>query len=241
MGTRQVEELRSAPEGPRPPAFAPRGRQGVGYHSKAPDPIRRSPGVSHPISARTMPRPDELQNRRPGAIPDAATDDAADARGPSKSQQKRDMHALQDLGEALVSLDAKRFADLAADIGLPERLVDAIVAARGITAWGGRKRQLQYIGKLMRDQDPGPIRQRLDLWAQGHDVDTARQHALERWRERLLAEPDALDDLAASYPGLDRPRMRSLVARALEERSRGLPPHAFRELFRALKTLDAGK
>ena len=168
-----------------------------------------------------MPRPDEQQRRRPGIEPDAGAHGSPDPDLPSKSQQKRDMHALQDLGETLVALDAKRFSELAADIALPERLVDAVVAARAITAWGGRKRQLQYIGKLMRDQDPAPIRQRLDLWAQGHDIDTARQHALERWRERLLAEPDALDALAAEYPRLDRPRLRSLVARALDERGRG--------------------
>jgi ribosome-associated protein len=91
----------------------------------------------------------------------------------------------------------------------------------------------------MRDQDPAPIRQRLDLWAQGRDLDTARQRGLERWRERLLVEPEALDALAAEFPRLDRPRMRSLIARALEERARGAPPHAFRELFRALKALDS--
>ena len=185
-----------------------------------------------------MPRPDELPHPRPGTDREVDAQGSPDADPPSKSQQKRDMLALQDLGETLVALDAKRFADLATDLGLPERLVEAIAAARGITAWGGRKRQLQYIGKLLRGEDPEPIRKRLDLWAQGHDIDTVRQHALERWRERLLAEPDALDALAAEYPRLDRPRMRSLVARALDERSRGSPPHAFRELFRALKTLD---
>jgi ribosome-associated protein len=187
-----------------------------------------------------MHRPDEPQHRRPGTGPDGGAGGTLEARHPSKSQQKRDMHALQELGETLVALDAKRFAELAAEVGLPEQLVDAIIAARAITAWGGRKRQLQYVGKLMRDQDPGPIRERLDRWAQGHDIDTARQRALERWRERLLAEPQALDALAALYPRLDRPHLRSLVARALEERRRGLPPHAFRELFRALKTMDAG-
>lgn len=184
-----------------------------------------------------MPRPDELQPRRRGmaAMSEGESPDAG--RPPSKSQQKRDMHALQDLGETLVELDPRRLADLAAEVDLPERLVEAIVAARGITAWGARKRQLQYVGKLMREQDPAPIRARLDRWAQGHDIDVARQRSLERWRERLLAEPDALDALAEAYPRLDRPRMRSLVARALEERSRDSAPHAYRELFRALKAL----
>ena len=148
------------------------------------------------------------------------------------------MHALQDMGEVLIGLDPKRLALLAEEVSLPPRLVDAILDARSITAWGGRKRQLQFVGKLMRDVDPEPIRRRLDLWAHGHAVDSAHQHALEQWRDRLLAEPAALDLLAASRPRLDRPRFRALIARAKGEQARGAPPHAFRELFRELKALD---
>ncbi len=151
------------------------------------------------------------------------------------------MHALQDMGVALVLLEPKRLAELAAEVALPERLHDAIREARSITAWGGRKRQLQYVGKLMRDIDPEPIRRRLDLWAHGQEVDAARQHALERWRDRLLAEPDALDALSAEYPRLDRPRFRALIAKARDERERAQPPHAYRELFRELKALNAGR
>ena len=108
------------------------------------------------------------------------------------------MHALQDMGEALVALDPKRLAQLAAEAPLPARLVDAIVEARSITAWGARKRQLQYVGRLMRDVDPEPIRRRLEQWAHGHAIDSARQHALEQWRDRLIADPAALDLLAAA-------------------------------------------
>lgn len=167
--------------------------------------------------------------RTPPAEPGAAA--------PSKTRRKAEMHARQDLGETLVGLDPGRFAEIAAEAGLPERLVDAIVAARGITAWGGRKRQLQFIGKLMREIDPAPIERRLDAWAHGQAIDAARQHALERWRERLLAEPDALDALAAAHPTLDRPRFRALIARARTERERASPPHAYREIFRELKAL----
>lgn len=156
---------------------------------------------------------------------------------PSKTRRKAEMHALQALGETLVELEPARFTALAADAALPERLVDAIVAARGITAWGGRKRQLQYVGKLMRDVDVAPIEARLNLWAQGHAIDTARQHAIERWRDRLLAEPAALDALAAQCPTLDRTRFRSLIAKARLERERASPPVAYRELFRELKAL----
>lgn len=189
-----------------------------------------------------MSRPDELRPRLTRPAPETASDapigSASDDQPPSKTRRKAEMHALKDLGLALVELEPRRLAEIAADVELPERLFDAIVAARSITAWGARKRQLQFVGKLMRDIDPAPVRRRLDVWAQGHDMDTARQHALERWRERLIAEPDALDALAAVHPRLDRPRFRTLVARARDERERGAPPHAFRELFRELKALD---
>jgi ribosome-associated protein len=183
-----------------------------------------------------MPRPDELQRARRG---DASVGAISEEASPSKSQVKREMHALQQLGEELVRLDAGRFAALAREVELPERLVDAVAAARTITAWGARKRQLQFIGKLMREQDPAPIRRRLDLWAQGHNADTERQRTLERWRERLLDDAGALEALAAEFPAVDRSRLRSLVARAHDEKSRGGPPHAYRELYRMLKSLAA--
>jgi ribosome-associated protein len=188
-----------------------------------------------------MPRPDELQRRhvRPArdAAPDAEPASGSDSPFPSKTRRKAEMQALQDLGEALVLLDPKRLDDLATEVDLPERLVDALREARAITAWGGRKRQMQFIGKLMRDVDPAPIRRRLELWSQGHAMEAAQQHAIERWRERLLMEPDALDALAAAYPALDRARLRALTTRARDERDRGAPPHAYRELFRELKAL----
>jgi ribosome-associated protein len=129
----------------------------------------------------------------------------------------------------------RRFAELAGDRA-PERLVDAIVAARHHRLADARQ---LYVGKLMRSVDPAPIERRLDAWAQGHAMDTAQQHALERWRDRLLVEPEALDALAAQYPTLDRPRFRSLIAKARTERERASPPHAYRELFRELKALAA--
>lgn len=183
-----------------------------------------------------MAAPDEKARRQlpPAADPATATEPVPP---PSKTRRKAAMHALQDLGEVLIELQPRRLAELAAELDLPERLTEAIAEARTITAWGGRKRALQYVGKLMREVDPVPIRRRLDLWAQGHHESAAHQHALERWRERLLAEPGALDALAVDHPAIDRPRFRALVAKALLERDRGGPPHAYRELFRELKAL----
>lgn len=192
-----------------------------------------------------MPRPDERDDPRPNGSTKGAESSAVDGvpeeHSPSKTRRKAEMHALQDMGEALILLEPKRLAELAAEVALPERLVEAVREARSITAWGGRKRQLKYVGKLMRDIDPEPVRRRLELWAAGHDIHTARQHALEQWRDRLLAEPSALDALSAEHPRLDRPRFRALIAKAREERDRGEPPHAFRELFRELKALDTDR
>jgi len=163
---------------------------------------------------------------------------ASDADAPlSKTRRKAAMHALQDIGVALVELEARRFNAFVREVELPETLRDALVEARGIRAHGGRKRQLQYIGRLMREVDAQPIAQWLDRVTHGQREDSARQHALERWRDRLLDEPDALDRLMAEHPTLDRPRLRALIARAREERARGSPPHAYRDLFRALKAV----
>jgi ribosome-associated protein len=178
--------------------------------------------VPRPLHRRERPSPEEA------------------ARAPSKTRRKAEMHALQELGEALVVLDAARFDELAEAVALPERLVEAIGQARAIGAWGGRRRQLQYVGKLMRGVDPEPIRKRLDAWAQGRGEDAARLHAIERLRERLIDEPAALDELVAEHPGVDRPRFRSLIAKARDERARAAAPHAYRELFRQLKALDHG-
>ena len=189
-----------------------------------------------------MPRPDEREpdpSRVGSGAPESSDLDAGS--GTSKTRRKAEMHALQGLGEALIALEPTRLDELAAEVALPDKLVEAIREARTISAWGGRKRQIQYVGKLMRDIDPEPVRRRLDLWAHGHSIDSARQHSLERWRERLIVDPGALDALSAEHPRLDRPRFRALIAKARDERDRGRPPHAFRELFRELKALDGAR
>lgn len=157
----------------------------------------------------------------------------------SKTRRKAQMHALQDVGVALVELERRHFEALIAEVEVPERLREAIVEARGITAHGGRKRQLQYIGRLMRDIDPEPITRWLERLARGSQQDAAQLHLVERWRDRLLTETHALDELTAAHPTLDRPRLRMLIAKAREERSRGAPPHAYRDLFRTLKDVLA--
>jgi ribosome-associated protein len=167
---------------------------------------------------------------------DAAPEESQGELLPSKTRRKAAMHALQDLGEALVLLTPERLAALA----LPERLADAILQARHITRWEARRRQMQFIGRLMRDVDPLPIQAKLEQWAGASNAEKARLAHVERWRTRLLSEADALDRLCAENARADRPRLAALVARIRDERAHGEPPHAYRELFRTLNALFAG-
>jgi ribosome-associated protein len=156
----------------------------------------------------------------------------------SKTQRKAEMTDLQALGEALLDVGSARRAEL----DLPERLVDALDAAQRITKREARRRQLQFIGRLMRDIDAAPIRARLAQWADAPNAAKARLHALEHWRERVLAGEDALDRLCAERPAADRARLAALVDAVHAERARGQPPRAYRELFRALAvTLGAAE
>ena len=168
--------------------------------------------------------------------PDEPQDEPPEAEAPpSKTRRKHAMHALQDLGEALVALDPRRLKEL----DLPERLVDAVLQARGITAHEGRRRQIQYIGKLMRTIDPAPVQAALENWARGPKEENARFAAVERWRDRMLVEPAALNEFVGAYPQADRRHLESLIHDANLERARGGPPHRYRELFRQLKAAVA--
>jgi len=152
---------------------------------------------------------------------------------PSKSQRKRDMQALQKVGVQLFELNA----DQLAQIDLPERLFEAILEAQRIRDFEGRRRQLQYIGKLMREVDPAPIRAKLEQWHGVARAHTASQHLAERWRERLLADDGALTLFAAEYPGGDLQRLRTLIASVKRDQAAGKPPKNYRELFRALRDI----
>jgi len=146
------------------------------------------------------------------------------------------MSALQALGEALVDVDPARLRELE----LPERLAEAIAATRRIKQHEARRRQMQFIGRLMRDVEAEPIRARLAEWTDAPRREKARLQATERWRARLLVDGAALDELCLEFPAADRDAFARLVELAQREQSRGGRPHAYRELFRALGTLVSG-
>ena len=152
----------------------------------------------------------------------------------SKTQRKKEMHALQALGIELVELgDAQLDA-----LELPDRLAAAVRAAKRIRSHEGRRRQLQYIGRLMRDVDAAPIRAQLDAITGQSAAAAARHRRLEALRERLLGDDGALTDYVASHAGADLQELRTLIRNARREQQEGRPPRAYRELFRLLKALE---
>jgi ribosome-associated protein len=151
----------------------------------------------------------------------------------SKTRRKKDMHALQDLGEKLVELTSAQLANLE----LPERLADAIEQAKRVPGFEARRRQMQYIGRLMRAVDAAPIAARIAAQQMSRQRENARHKDAERWRDRLLADESALTELTRAHPGLDTQQLRTLIRNVRKEQAQGRPPHAARALFRALRTL----
>jgi ribosome-associated protein len=153
----------------------------------------------------------------------------------SKTRRKKEMHELQALGAALVELPESQISALA----LGDALADAVLEAKRIRSHEAKRRQLQYIGRLMRELDPEPIRAHLDAIT-GHSAQEAARHRrLEMLREKLLADDAALTDYVAAHSGADLQELRTLIRNARREQKEGRPPRAFRELFRVLKSLDA--
>lgn len=152
---------------------------------------------------------------------------------PSKTRRKQAVHELQALGEELVELNENQLAT----VNLPESLLDAVMHARSITKHEARRRQMQYIGKLMRKVDAAPIRARLNAWKTQTRTHTAQFKRLEAWRERLLAEEGALAELLREYPQADEHELHRLIRDARGERLRNHPPKSYRALFQALRAL----
>ena len=152
---------------------------------------------------------------------------------PSKTKIKKQMIELQDIGEQLVALNK----DQLKEIELPESLRDAIQEAKRITKFGAIKRQMQYIGRLMRDVDPAPIIAKLEVWGGKSSQHIAYMHRVERWRDRLLEDEKALTELLAEHPDADAQRLRTLIRNALKEKELSKPPKNFREIFQVLREI----
>jgi len=155
--------------------------------------------------------------------------------GISKSQRKRELDELKALGWKLLEFSD----DALRQMLLPDQLLEAIRTAKKISAHGARKRQMQYIGKLMRDIDAAPVRAAVAAREHQQDTSTRSFHQIEELRDRLIAEGDsAVPDVLARFPRGDRQRLRKLVRQARTELETGQPPRAARTLFRYLRELQ---
>jgi ribosome-associated protein len=152
----------------------------------------------------------------------------------SKSERKRQALGLQKLGARLTELNPGALADL----DLPAKLADAIALHQRITSREAKRRQLQYIGALMRDYDTAPIQAALEA-LHGESASARYElHQIEIWRDRLVADPAALTEYLDSHPNADRQRLRHAlqkIARSpLDPQRRG----ASRALFRILREFE---
>jgi ribosome-associated protein len=156
---------------------------------------------------------------------------------PSKSQLKREMTALQKLGQELI--DQPR--DRVKRVPMPEDVKDAILECQLIKDHEGRRRQLQYVGKKMRslsEEELAIIQRAMDSWKGLSKADTSAMHALERHRERLLKDDAALTLLLQQHQELDAQHLRTLIRNARKEQAENKPPKAYREIFQILKQLQ---
>lgn len=157
---------------------------------------------------------------------------------PSKTQLKAEADEKQALGEALLTLRA----DLMARLDLPDKLLDALKEAKRITNFEGRRRQMQFIGKLMRTLDMTPIRAAIDEQANGSADLTLALHLAEQWRDKLIASDDALSQWLTDYPETDSQQLRALIRQARKDIAKPETPgeaprhgKSYREIFQLVK------
>ncbi len=175
-------------------------------------------------SNRQVETDDEPSSRRQMAI---------DGELPSRNELKKQMQDLQELGEAVSSLPPDRLDNLK----IAERLRDAIDELRRTRSFEGKRRQVQYIGKLMKLEDPEPLREAVASYRVGSAKDTLALHQAEYWRDQLLADDEALANWVKDYPATDVQQLRSLVRSARKEKLEPGERHgrAYRDLFRMVK------
>ncbi len=162
-------------------------------------------------------------------------DPDADADAPiSKTKLKAEADVAQSIGKKLIALSKDRLIKL----DLPETLFDAVMEAKRLTANGAIRRQLQYLGRLMRDVDSAPIVEQLQAWEGKNVQENARFHTMERWRTRLIAEPAALQEFLVKYPQIDIQQFRTLIRNAQKEETALKPPKSSRELFKLIREVS---
>lgn len=161
--------------------------------------------------------------------------DSQDDLEKSRTRLKKEATALQKMGERLVRLSEDQLNRME----LPQALLEAIRTVRTITSRGARRRQMQYIGTLMRKVDAEPIEQALLEIEQGNYRQARTFHRIEAWRDRLVGgDDDLIDEIVDALPEASRQRLGQLVRSARKEKEKNAPPKSARNLFRYLKSLS---
>lgn len=148
----------------------------------------------------------------------------------SKTQRKKQMHDLQSVGAALTKLSAEQLARLE----LPDELREAVLEAKRFTKHEAIRRQLQYIGRIMRGMDVGPIAEQVEAMHAPSHRQTALFHRAEKWRNDIVADPGTIQQFVTEFPGMDAAKLRDLASKAGAEHAAGKPPKHYRELFHAI-------
>lgn len=153
----------------------------------------------------------------------------------SKTQLKAEADAQQALGVRLTELSKDKLIKL----NLPEELFEAVLESKKITANGAIRRHRQYLGRLMREIDTAPITEQLARWDGKHTAENAYFHGLERWRERLIHDNNALSEFMELHPATDSQQLRTLIRNAQKEHAANKPPKSSRELFKLLREITS--
>lgn len=151
----------------------------------------------------------------------------------SKSQRKREMEALQQLGKRLTELNSAQLEQ----IPLPDPLLDAIRHYQRFHKREAGRRQLQLIGRLMRDADATAITQALHRFDASHAEHVQHFHTIEVWRDRLLTDDTALTEFVHEYPDTDIQRLRQLIRNADRASAQQADGGAAKKLFRYIREL----
>jgi len=181
-----------------------------------------------------------MPNANRGAVGFRSDEFEPEYERPSKSELKRQSNELQKLGEQLI--DAPR--DRVKRVEMPEDVKEAILTCQTITNHEGRRRQLQFVGKKMRtldEEEVAVIQRAIESWKGASKAETAALHALERRRDKLLADDNALTPLLEEHPELDVQQLRTLIRNARKEQAENKPPKAYREIFQILKDVTKKK
>ncbi len=181
--------------------------------------------------------PSHFHTRQGQEVVNAEPPPMTESRRRSKTKAKEEVEMLQDLGKRLVGVGNDRLKK----VDIPESLRDAVLEAKKITSHGALRRQMQYIGKLMRDVDTDPIQEMLDELDGISNKANARFHALEKLRDRLIADEGVITTLKNDYPDLDVSALRTLRRNAIKEQAEQKPPKAYRAIFQLLKSLASAE